>query len=113
MTGRRPRTIREQTVDRSLAVLSLYASLSMRPLAHPQAAANRTLGIHVFGPRASALIVERPAAIALSLSSEDIAPHLSCSPGPDRHLSDGTLTVASGTVAPGRSPQRSGPSLQV
>ena len=73
MTGRRPRTIREQTVDRSLAVLSLYASLSMRPLAYPQPA-DRVLGIHVFGPRASELIIEPPAAIALSLSSEDIVP---------------------------------------
>jgi hypothetical protein len=112
MTRRPPRTIREQTVDRSPAVLSLYASLSMRPLAYPQAT-DRVLGIHVLGPRASELIVEPPAAIALSLSSEDIAPHLPRSPDPDRHLSDGTLTVAGGTVAPARSPQRSGPSLQV
>ena len=71
------------------------------------------LGIYVFGPRASELIVEPPAAMALSLSSEDIAPHLPRSPGPDRHLSDGTHTVAGETVAPGRSPQKSAPSLQV
>ena len=75
MTGSRMRFIREQTVDRSLAVLSLYASFSMRPLAYPQARGkfDRVLGIHVFGLRASELIVEPSAAMALSLSREDIA----------------------------------------
>ena len=76
MTGRRPRTIREQTVDRSLAVLSLYASFSMRPLGYPQAPRGKTgreLGIHVFGPRASELIADASAAMALGASSEDIA----------------------------------------
>jgi len=75
MTGRRPRTIREQTVDRSPAVLSLYASFSMRPLAYPQVQrgkADRELGIYVFGPRANELIAEASAAIALSASSEDV-----------------------------------------
>jgi hypothetical protein len=59
----------------SLAVLSLHASFSMRPLAYPQARRGKTdrqLGIYVFGPRASELIAEASAAMALSLSSEDI-----------------------------------------
>jgi hypothetical protein len=75
ITGSRMRFSREQTVDRSLAVLSLYASFSMRPLAYPQARRgkfDRVLGIHVFGLRASNPIVESPAATASSLSSEDI-----------------------------------------
>jgi hypothetical protein len=69
------RFIRAQTFDRSLAVLSLYASFSTRPLAYPHARRgkfDRVLGIHVFGLRASNPIVEPPAAMASSLSSEDI-----------------------------------------
>ena len=93
MTGRRPRTIREQTVDHSLAVLFLYARFSMRPLAYPQGA-DRVPGIRVFGPRASELI-------------------RICRVHPVPTGTSGTLTVAAGTVAPGRSPQRSGPSFQV
>jgi hypothetical protein len=61
MTGSRPRTIRAQIVDRSLATLSLYARFSTRPLAYPQARRgkiDRVLGIQVFGLRASELIVD-------------------------------------------------------
>lgn len=69
------RFIREQTVDRSLAVSSMYASFSMPPLAYPQAwrgKFDRVFGIHIFGLRASNPIVEPPAAMASSLSSGDI-----------------------------------------
>jgi len=93
MTGRRPPTIRGQTVDHSLAVLSLYARFSMRPLAYSQAA-DRVPGVHVFGPRASERI-------------------RICRVQPVPTGTSVTLTVAGGTVAPGRSPQRSGPSFQV
>jgi len=101
MTGRRPPTIRGQTVAHSLAVLSLYARFSTRPFAYPQARRakiDRVLGIQVFGLRASELIVDitrtrrvHPVPTSTSLIARSPWPAYYCAPlllrtGPARHF---------------------------